>query len=162
MTAIKTTDAQYIERFKSYLVEQPNGCWEYSKARNGDGYGMFWHNGKTYGAHKFAALYLGGMTINKGDCVCHRCDNPACCNPEHLFIDTNQANTADRHRKGRSVRGSDVGTSKFSDDDIREIRRLYAAANGRRGILTQIAKAYGVSVTPIWSICHGLGWKHII
>lgn len=125
-----------------------------------DGYGAFWYNGKTVGAHKFAAQYLGHMTINPGDCVCHTCDNPLCCNPAHLFIASNVANTADRHAKGRSVKGSKVGTSKFTEAQVQYIRTRYAAVSGRRGILTELAKEFNVSVTPIWSIVHNKGWKH--
>ena len=137
-------------------------CWIWQAARDADGYGMFWFNGRTQGAHKFSAEHLAGLDIPKGHCVCHRCDNPSCVNPSHLFTASSADNTRDRHSKGRSARGSGVGTSKLTEQQVNEIRQRYKDANGRRGILTELAKEYGTTVTPIWAICHGLGWRHLL
>ena len=61
-----------IIRFKSKLVVQDNGCWEYTGAKDADGYGMFWFQGKTKGAHQFSARYLGNLIVNKLDLLCLR------------------------------------------------------------------------------------------
>jgi hypothetical protein len=149
-----------IDRFKSKILIQPSGCWHYQGARDGDGYGMFWFQNRTIGAHRFSAEHLGGLII-QGACVCHRCDNTICVNPNHLFIGSNKLNTLDRHSKGRSAVGSRVGTSKLSEQQIKEIRYRYQQSNGRRGILTELAYDYGVTVTPIWLIVNRKSWQHI-
>jgi hypothetical protein len=138
----------------------PTGCWHYIGSTDGDGYGMFWHNGRTMGAHRFSAEHLGQLNINLG-CVCHTCDTPICVNPSHLFIASSVDNTRDRHTKGRSVKGSKVGTSKLTEQDVKEIRNRYNQCNGRKGILTELAQDYAVTVTPIWSIVHRKSWQHV-
>jgi hypothetical protein len=155
------TTEKDIARFNSKLVIQPNGCWEYSGAKDADGYGMFWFQGKTKGAHQFSARYLANLIINKGDQVCHTCDNPPCCNPDHLFIGSTQMNTADRHAKGRTVRGSDVGTSKYTESIIQSVKDAYNARPHYRGIIKDLSQEFNVSYGVVWYACRSRSWAHI-
>lgn len=150
-----------IERFKTKLIIQPNGCWEYSGAKDADGYGMFWYDGKTKGAHQFSARYLGNLIINKGDQVCHSCDNPPCCNPSHLFVGSSQDNTADRHRKNRTAKGSKVGTSIYDEQIIKQVKDAYNTRNHYRGIIKDLAKEFNVSYGVVWYACRRNAWAHI-
>jgi hypothetical protein len=88
----------YIERFNKQ-IKKLDSCWEWQGAKNKQGYGMFSYMGKTLGAHRFSALINGIDIENK--CVCHKCDNPSCVNPNHLFSGTHQDNTNDMVSKGR-------------------------------------------------------------
>lgn len=81
----------------------PDDCWEYQAKRDRGGYGRFWLDGKTRGAHVVAWLFTRGP-VPAGLCVLHRCDNPPCCNPTHLFVGTFGDNNADRAAKGRSAK----------------------------------------------------------
>jgi hypothetical protein len=150
-----------IIRFKSKIIQQSNGCWHFIGAKDADGYGAFWFQGKTKGAHQFSARYLGNMVLQPGDHVCHHCDNPPCCNPDHLFVGSTQQNTKDRDLKNRTAKGINVGTSKLTEQQVEYIRQRYDAVKGRRGILTELANEFNVTVTPIWSICHRKGWRHL-
>lgn len=104
------------ERFWSKVaVKELDECWEWQAGKAGGGYGTFRVHHKMWQAHRVAwALTYG--PIPKGLFVCHRCDNPGCCNPYHLFLGTNADNLRDAAKKGR------IG--KLTKDDVLEIRRL--------------------------------------
>jgi len=74
-------------------------CWLWSGAVNGWGYGHFRAHGKHYVAHRFSYQIAFGAI--SAPCVCHRCDNPRCIRPEHLFLGTHRDNALDMMRKGR-------------------------------------------------------------
>lgn len=83
------------------LVPTLNDCIEWRGWVNSNGYGSTTFRGKTIGVHQRAWIEAYGE-IPPGMCVCHRCDNPLCVNPEHLFLGTVLDNNRDRDRKGRN------------------------------------------------------------
>jgi hypothetical protein len=84
--------------------EKENGCWEYAKHRKPPkSYGFLVVNGRDVGAHRIAWEHANGRRVPDGLHVLHKCDNPPCCNPAHLFIGTIADNNRDRHAKGRTV-----------------------------------------------------------
>jgi HNH endonuclease len=101
-------------------------CWEWTAGKAGRmGYGKVKRHGKTTLAHRVSWEIANGQ-IPDGLQVCHHCDNPPCVNPSHLFLGTQKENLEDRDRKGRAVwsPGERNGTSKLTEDHVREVRRL--------------------------------------
>ena len=93
------------QRLTSGLVRMPNGCLEWTRSKDGHGYGQIRIAGKTVNTHRFAWAQANG-SIPEGMEVCHHCDNPPCCDLEHLFLGTQAENLADMTAKGRrGVRG---------------------------------------------------------
>ena len=147
-------------------------CWPWLAGTDKDGYGNFEirKDGKftCERAHRIAWQVWRGP-IPPGKCVCHRCDNKACCNPSHLFVDTNSGNMKDRDSKGRQAKGSrhgmygnghlvareKSGMHKFTWNDIPMIRLLAVA--GASYPFT--AKRYGVTPNAIGSVVRGKTWK---
>lgn len=102
-------DNKILERFWKKVTKQPNGCWEWQGWKDPDGYGMFRYAcRKDTKAHRFSVMHLAGSDI-KGKVVCHRCDNPGCVNPDHLFVGTQLDNIKDCFNKNRQ-RGIKITT----------------------------------------------------
>jgi hypothetical protein len=95
-------------------------------------------------AHRIAWSRVFGP-IPDGLVVCHRCDNPPCVRPDHLFLGTHQDNDADRDAKGRTANGERIGAAKLTDEQVAEIRRLRDAGLSQ----TSIAARYGVSQSHV-------------
>jgi len=137
-------------------------CWEWTGSKTPQGYGQVNAGvGVTnVRAHRLS-WYLNNGEI--GDFhVLHKCDNPSCVNPSHLFLGTNADNVADCVAKGRQCKtdwsaGEDNPMSKLIDSEVLEIRRL--SESGIKGVA--IAKITGYSTSVISSVITRTTWKHI-
>jgi hypothetical protein len=127
-------------------------CWLWSGGKNGDGYGSFHANGNKK-AHQVAyELYVG--EIPKGMLVLHKCDNPACVNPDHLSLGTHQQNMADMKAKGRGngPKGEMAHKCKLTKEQVKAIRADKRSSSA-------LAKEYGVHQSQICRIKSGGTWK---
>jgi hypothetical protein len=89
-----------IESLLSKVTKQENGCWVWTGRVNHKGYGKISWNGKESRVHRVVYEHFRG-SVPEGLQVCHHCDNPPCCNPEHLFAGTALDNEWDKIAKGR-------------------------------------------------------------
>jgi len=140
---------------KVFVPNDPDACWEW-KAAKSKGYGRFRLNGKFTYAHRFSYQFFCGEVAG-GMYVCHKCDNPICVNPKHLFLGTHKENMLDRNQKNRQSKGSKNGSSKLKENDILEIRKMLNSGSTGR----EIAKQFGISYHVISKIKHGRIWSHV-
>lgn len=145
-----------------------DACWLWIGRRDQRGYGRFdsLPDGgpqRSVLAHRHAWEIARGA-IDDGLFVCHKCDNPPCVNPRHLFLGTPAANSADMVKKGRCGGGSDAAVvamrktwAKVTERDVLRIRE--ARAKGAH--LEDMAQRYGVSVSTISLIVKHKVWKHV-
>jgi hypothetical protein len=105
------------EKFFNRIKKQSAGCWEWQGALTKAGYGLLGYQGKMEYAHRLSYKLIKG-TINDGQCVCHSCDNPKCCNPEHLWLGSKKENNMDKARKGRAKNGNLFTTNNPMKDPM--------------------------------------------
>ena len=115
-------------------VHVTNGCWLWTRCRRKDGYGKLGLFGEIVYAHRVAWLLTNGP-IPKGLCVLHHCDNPPCCNPDHLFLGTRADNATDRDTKGRT-RGGNSGRTHCKRGHPFNTRNTYWRPDGGRDCRT--------------------------
>lgn len=145
------TRQQFIERrFWSKVKKGADDeCWLWLAGvrRKDEGYGQFSIDGKPIGAHR-VSLLLQGVILSDSDVVGHRCDNPPCVNPNHLFVTTTQGNTADREAKQRGAKKERNGNAHLSDEDVERIReaKLFGART------TDLAQIWNTSRNHIWRL----------
>lgn len=157
----------FPERFwKKVNVKGEDDCWEWTAGRFAiSGYGAFWNGHINVGSHRVSWQLLHG-DIPIGMQICHTCDNPPCVNPNHLFLGTAQDNSNDKWKKGRGsrepvnpnrqARGERCHTAKLTQNDVNEIRKVYAEK-----IMTtdMLAKEYGVTRKAIKDVIANRTWK---
>lgn len=155
-------------------IGAPDECWEWQRGRTGDGYGAFIiYLQIVVSAHRIAyLLHIGIDPVGK--IVRHYiCDNPPCCNPQHLQAGTSADNAQDMVRNGRSLigdknpmrkypdkvlRGEKNGNSRYTETIVLEMLALQAQGMSQRAI----ARQFKVPIVMAQRILNRTAWKHVI
>ena len=141
------------------LVEISGSCWEWSGYKNQQGYGIFWLGKGPKRAHRVLWQWLYGR-IPAGMAICHRCDNPSCVRPRHLFLGTYSDNMRDAVEKGRNkpLYGASHHMTRHTSEEVRYAKHLYFA---ERRTQVELAAFFGVRQSTIstWirGVTRGLG-----
>lgn len=153
--------ATFFRRFETKFIPEPmSGCWLWERAVNAAGYGWTDGGDRPELAHRMSwVLYRGPIPFDSsGELlnVLHKCDNPPCVNPDHLFVGTMADNVADRGAKGRTRVGHGLRhwKVKLTEEEVREI--FYA-----NGSYESIGATYGVTGANVRYIKQGVIWKHL-
>lgn len=128
-----------------------NGCRDWLAGLTHDGYGKFWRNGQTIHASKAAYELVYGPVPEDKPYVCHTCNRPPCCEPTHLYADTEEGNSRYMVDQGRH------GTTKLTAAEVLDMRSRRAA--GERPIV--LARAFSMSLPQVYAILSRKSWQHI-
>lgn len=141
-------------------TDSVDDCWEWTAYKNSQGYGQFRKEGRGGQALAHRVSYeLNVGSIPDGLLVCHKCDNPSCTNPNHLFLGTVKDNMADKMAKGRakSLSGELHGRAKLTTSQVKEIRDRLATGEAQ----TLIAADYGIAQRTVSRIKNADSWAHV-
>lgn len=157
MTDAWATRGKTLAEKLAFYIAAPNvnGCMLWKGATNKDGYGNLLWRGRYHKAHRLSWEIANGP-IPAGLRACHACDNPPCCNPDHLFLGTQTENIADMDRKKRRrpAYGEANTNAKLTPEIIREIR-------ASRMFQKDIAALYGVTQSLVSAIKRRAIWTHV-
>ncbi len=134
----------------------PEECWEWLGPVNKDGYGTVKFKGVSHNASRVALWLASGREPNP--LALHKCDNPICCNPNHLYEGTHAQNIADKVRRHRQASGEQIGGSVYKEADIRRVCQLLSQGGRPK---TEIARITGVKVDTVKSVYRRSQWRHI-
>lgn len=154
------------ERLFARVVKLDSGCWEWQGYRMPFGHGQIQgDDGKVTTTHRVAWSSVHGP-VPEGLVVRHRCDNPPCCNPDHLEVGTAADNTNDALVRGRFAVGERHPNTRLTDQQVHEIRAEYRVftipgRRGRHSNKADLAERYGVSKSHIKEIVAGRERTHV-
>lgn len=145
-------------RFWAKVQKTPT-CWIWTAHRDYKGYGQFRskHIGGFWFAHRLSWIINHGEIMDDS-WVLHKCDNPACVNPDHLYLGTSDDNIADMIIRGRVATGERHSQAKLSNEKVLEIRRLFGS-----GITNyvRLGEMFGVSRSTIGDVVNRQTWTRI-
>src|ERR1017187_575805 len=139
-------------------------CWLWTSGKDTHGYGQFKIENKQQRSHRISWVLLRGMFSDDGSyhgtCVCHSCDNPACVNPNHLFLGTHADNHSDKDKKRRGNHPfcENHPRSKLTNEQVFELRLRYAAGGTS---YRKLGAEFGLTHGAIGLMMSGVNWKHI-
>lgn len=143
-------------------TQERGGCRVWTRAKSKDGYGQLWDpdKRKVLYTHRLVATIVYGEPL-PGQEVLHSCDNPSCCEPQHLRWGSRRENVADMFTKGRNrhnpVQGEAHHSTPLTEQDVIDMRRERAAGL----VLRELATKYGVSIAAVQKIVTQQTWKGV-
>lgn len=145
------------DSFNKKWKESSSGCWEWLAVKNQDGYGRVKRFGKLESAHRVSyELYKGALGENS---VLHKCDNPSCVNPDHLFLGTQKDNVDDMIKKGRQHNNAHKGVAHYRTKlTEKEVLEIFYDTTTSQSI---IASRFGISQSAVSVIKSKRNWRHL-
>ena len=152
-----------IRFWSKVSVQDGEACWPWIASVDSHGYGAFRVAGfRASAASRISYIIANGDILN-GKLVCHKCDNPRCVRPDHLFLGTKRDNIFDWYSKGNApvgavaTRGTDHHNAKLDKEKVIEIRHRHSCGASKRSL----ARAFGVHKETINQVLNRETWAHV-
>ena len=160
---IENKNSAYQRLIRHMAINKTSGCWEWVGSKR-NGYGRMIVGSRTDGTRRSMSAHRVSYELKYGEIpdgmeVCHKCDNPCCVNPDHLFVGTRQDNIDDRERKGRNnpPKGTTNAKAKLTEEKVMQIR-----AKRLQGVsFEKLAKEYGVCKKTVQDAVSGKNWAYL-
>jgi len=158
------SNVNFLAKIAANVVVTESGCWEWTAGKHENGYGIVYRNGDQHRVHRIVyALCVAPVPSHLN--ICHNCpagDNPACCNPNHLFLGTQKENVHDCMYKGRlkgrtPPKGESNPQAKLTEADVIAIRRKAKAGVSQ----VKLQEEYNLSRASVNRIVNGRAWTHV-
>lgn len=149
-----------VEKFMSQVYPEPNtGCWLWGGRHDEKGYGRLSHTLKFQVAHRMS-FFIHNGEFDKKMHVLHKCDTPACVNPDHLYLGDQKQNNIDRDTRGRqkTTRGSAHKLAKIYEHDVILIRKFH---DPKKFPSRKLARIFGVDQKIIMNVIQRKAWRHV-
>lgn len=158
------TDAKFVNDFWSRVDSSAGsrGCWPWVRGKGRKGYGLFHKPRKTdrprsISAHRLAWMIANKAAVPDGLIIRHRCDNPPCCNPDHLLPGTRLDNAHDAMERGQVLSHDRHPSAVLNVASVTDVIRRMKAGESR----SSIARSLGVCAATIDCIAWGKTWKRV-
>lgn len=142
------------ERILRNVTKVPKGCWIWNLSKDKDGYGymtVYQAHRKNQRAHRISWMVFWGKEIPVNKVIKHKCDDPRCCNPEHLVLSDNADNMRDRFKTGQYRKGT------LTEDQVLELYKLRDSGWTNK----QLQKHFGLKESAVRNIYLGKSWSHV-
>ena len=146
--------------WKRVQKQEEDICWNWEGILDDNNYGIVKCNGVHVGAHRISYTIHKGP-IPTGLSVLHKCDNPSCVNPNHLFAGTRKDNNKDRDSKNRQAKGERQGHAKLTKDIVLLLRKEFSEKDPKMGDYEKTAQKYNVTSESIRQAIIGYTWHHL-
>lgn len=156
----KLSSTQASKFWSHVTVANKKDCWPWLRAKLDSGYGVVGFNYKTYLAHRIAYSLQNNVGVPYKKVVAHKCDNPTCCNPHHLFLTDQSGNLADMRSKNRGNQpiGSRIWSCRLTPKQVVAMRAEHVPWVISYAVL---AKRYGVPRGTIQAVIERKSWKYL-
>ncbi len=157
-----TIEQKFMDRV--FIMTEGAGCWLWVGKKNGAGYGLLNINGKDVQATRLSLTFFN-RPPQPGEFALHKCHNPGCCRPDHLYWGSKKQNTKDQIDRGTfyytgiaGLAGEDSPNHRFTSADIIEMRRLHWQEGES---YADIGRRFHVNSGRVHNICNGKRWGHV-